>query len=581
MCAAPRSIRPLDDHLVNQIAAGEVVERPASVVKELLENAIDAGAGRIDIELVDGGTEFIAVTDDGCGIRAEELAHAFRRHWTSKISAPADLDAIASLGFRGEALASIAAVAEVVATSRTADAQHAWSVALEAGREPPAPRPARGNPGTRIEVRRLFHRVPARRRFLKQPRTEFLHVQRLVRQYAFARPDIAFSLAQPAARGLHLRPAKGDADARWRTLFGRAFLARAVVIDERAEGIGVTGWIGGPELATAQSELQYLALNGRVIRDRHLQHAIRLAFGEAIAPGRFPAYALALTVAPGAVDVNVHPAKLEVRFAELRTVHDILLLAVRRAIAGALSGGAAAPAAAAAGGPAGGSPSEAYAATPSPYRAPAARRASGHAAPAPADVGSALGQVLAVVDGRQLLYRRGEAVYALDLERAWNAVLAQRLATADGASRPLLLPVRAQPPGAAARGALGALGFEFDVLGPAGAVLRAVPQVLPPLDHARLLDALDALDSGGGEAPLPARVAAAAASAIRRGEAGAAARETLAALVAGAAAAAIDLHGGATRLTADALASLHAREPGAHAPAASRQPDRRPAAGDE
>jgi len=564
MCAAPRSIRPLDDHLVNQIAAGEVIERPASVVKELVENAIDAGATRIDIELVDGGAEFIAVTDDGCGIRADELAHAFRRHWTSKIGAAADLDAIVSLGFRGEALASIAAVAEVVATSRTADARHAWRVALEAGKEPPAPRPARGNQGTRIEVRRLFHRVPARRRFLKQPRTEFLHVQRLVRQYAFARPDIAFSLNQPATRGLHLRAASGDADARWRTLFGRAFLARAVAIEEQADGIGVTGWIGGPELATAQSELQYLALNGRVIRDRHLQHAIRLAFGEAIAPGRFPAYALALTLAPGAVDVNVHPAKLEVRFAALRTVHDILLLAVRRALAGAAQTGAGEPAAAATGGGAAGTvgePVKRYvgAAASSSHRVAAVRRGFDGIAAGPADVGSVLGQVLAVVEGRQLLYRRGEHVFALDLEWAWRAVIAQRLATADGASRPLLLPVRATLPGDAACAALGALGFEFDVLGPAGAVLRAVPQVLPPLDHARLLDALEA---GAADAAVAERVAAAAAIAIRGGKPGPAARETLAALLAGAAACGIDLHATATRLTAGALASLAGQDRG-------------------
>ncbi|MEQ8663977.1 MAG: DNA mismatch repair endonuclease MutL [Gammaproteobacteria bacterium] len=545
--AAPAPIRPLDDHLVNQIAAGEVIERPASVVKELVENAIDAGATRIDVELADGGIELITVTDDGCGIAAEQLEHAFRRHWTSKLGSAAELAAIASLGFRGEALASIAAVAEVVATSRTATARHAWSITIDGGTAG-APRAARGNRGTRIEVRRLFHRVPARRRFLKQPRTELLHVQRLIRQYAVARPDLAFSLDQPGARGLRLRAADDGGEARWRTLFGQGFLARAHAVDERTAGVTVRGWVGGPALATTQSELQYLALNGRVIRDRHLQHAIRLAYGDAVAPGRFPTYALALTMAPGAVDVNVHPAKLEVRFAELRTVHDVLLLAVRRALDHTAAGGA---------------PASVAVAGPSAAHRPAsgvAERTERYVPPVPApvprsgpDVAAAFGQVLAVVECRQLLFRRGDAVCLLDLERAWREVLERRLAGAAGASRPLLLPVRAALPSASRQQALSALGFAFEALGPAGGVLRAVPQVLPVLDGACLLAALDAQPA---DAPCASAVAAAAAHAACRASPGPGTRDALAALLAAAAAAGVDLDARVTRLTAAALARL-------------------------
>ncbi|MEQ9062515.1 MAG: DNA mismatch repair endonuclease MutL, partial [Gammaproteobacteria bacterium] len=510
-------IRPLDDHLVNQIAAGEVIERPASVVKELIENAVDAGATRIDVELVEGGIERIVVTDDGCGITPGELPHAFRRHWTSKLARADELAAIGTLGFRGEALASIGAVAEVVATSRTADAPHAWSLELEGG-VAGTPRAARGNRGTRIEVRRLFHRVPARRRFLKQPRTELLHVQRLVRQYAFARPDIVFSLTQPGARGLRLRAA-GDDDARWRTLFGQRFLAHAQAVHEAVDGVVVRGWIGGPELASTQSELQYLALNGRVIRDRQLQHAIRLAYGESIAPGRFPSYALALDIALGAVDVNVHPAKLEVRFAELRTVHDVLLLAVRHALAPAhaidvSARGAPSPAA----GTAVAEPAEAYVQAATSHPAPAVR-AGPHAALEPVrDVAGVLGQALAVVEGRYLLCRRAESVQVLDLERAWLTVLERRLAAAAGARRPLLLPVRAPLPPPARLAGLTALGFEFEPLGPAGAVLRAVPQVLPSVDGAALVAALAAQPA---EAAPVAAVAAATARALCRGVPGA------------------------------------------------------------
>ncbi|MCB1749722.1 MAG: DNA mismatch repair endonuclease MutL, partial [Gammaproteobacteria bacterium] len=346
---APRAaIRPLPEHLVNQIAAGEVVERPASVVKELVENSLDAGARRIDVELVDGGIERIVVSDDGSGIAAAELGAAFSRHWTSKLHDARELEALVSLGFRGEALASIAAVADVAVVTRTADDTHAWQVAAAAGAALPPPRPARGNRGCRIEASALFARIPARRRFLKQARTEFLHVLRLMRHFAFARPEVAFSLSQAGARGLRVRPATYGVDApRWRAVFGAAFCQEAQVLDFMLDGIAVAGWVGGAALAGNHNDLQFIVLNGRIIRDRNLHHAVRAAYGESVPAGSYPAYALALSVAPDSVDVNVHPGKLEVRFADLRAVHDVPPTAVRRALpeAGGRAGGVAAPAA--------------------------------------------------------------------------------------------------------------------------------------------------------------------------------------------------------------------------------------------
>ena len=218
---APRPIRPLAEHVINQIAAGEVIERPASVVKELIENSVDAGASRIEVEIEGGGIERIVVSDNGSGIRGEEIAAALTRHCTSKLSDAAELGSIASLGFRGEALASIAAVAEMRIVTRTTGSEHAWEVFSVPGEALAAPRPARGNCGTRIEIARLFHQVPARKRFLKQARTEGLHVQRVVRQLAFARPDLGIGFQHGQGRGLRLPAGSFDElSPRWQTLFG-------------------------------------------------------------------------------------------------------------------------------------------------------------------------------------------------------------------------------------------------------------------------------------------------------------------------------------------------------------------------
>ncbi len=544
------AIRPLPEHLINQIAAGEVVERPVSVVKELVENSLDAGATRIDIDVVAGGIEQIIVSDNGSGMPGHEIGAALTRHCTSKISSAVDLDAIATLGFRGEALASIAAVAELIIVTRVDEQAHAWRLAAAPGVPPGAPQPAQGARGTRIEVRGLFHRVPARRRFLKQPRTEYLHIYRLVRQLAFARPDVAFNLNQDGNRGLRLRPAAYAAPApRWQTVFGKAFCAGAHAVEVNVDGVRINGWVGGPELATNLADTQFLVLNGRVIRDQQLSHAVRLAYDQTIDPGRFPAFALAVEVDTHAVDVNVHPGKLEVRFVDVRTVHDVIHVAVKRA----LTGGA-------------------MAATPKAEQAPDAvpprhfervreataaypRSADGRGEQPAAKLGRALARVEHFV-----LFSDGDTVLVLDLRLAWREVLGRRLAAGSGTPRPLLLPQRLSAAAAArlaSDAALRRLGFEFDDLGAAGVVLRAVPTVLPPLDPGLLIAALiEELDSG---ATAVAALAAAAANVVAGGDRARSAHALLADLAPAAAAADIDPRSLARALTAGMLEALDKR----------------------
>lgn len=495
-------IRPLPEYVINQIAAGEVIERPASVVKELVENSIDAGARRVDIELEDGGLTAIVVSDDGGGLGAAELPAALRRHWTSKLDDSSELATIATLGFRGEALASIAAVAHIEIISRRRGEPHGWRVVASPGSEPSAPVPHQGPVGTRIVVRELFYNVPPRKRFLKRGRTEYLHVQQLIRRIGFAAPGLTLALTQAGSRGLRLRAVEsGDLMARWRALFGAALLEGATPVAEAAGELRITGWLGAGELASSQSDVQFFALNGRAIRDRQLAHAVRLAYGERLAAGRFPVYALALDLPADAADVNVHPGKIEVRFADLRTVHDFVHGAVRQALG------------------------ESARQVPTVPGSPSALRESGgsygHAsgsssprgAPAPPDAN--LGQALALVDQRYLLALKGGAVFSLDLRAAWETVLAGRLGGEGATTRPLLIPERlpATLAGRLSRHAteLERAGFDIDDLGPAGSVVRGMPTVLPPAAAGILLARLpDEVQSGSDFSTALARATAAA-----------------------------------------------------------------------
>jgi DNA mismatch repair protein MutL len=330
-------LRRLPEITVNRIAAGEVVERPASALKELVENAIDAGAGRIDIILLDGGRELISVSDDGQGMTREDLALAVERHATSKLP-DEDLLHIQWLGFRGEALPAIGAVARLTITSRALGAPEAWQIEVNGG-EVGAPVPAAQATGTRVEVRDLFHATPARLKFLKTPRTEFQHAVDAVKRLAMVRPDIAFTLSDGERRSLDLSAGAGDLfDARLARLgavMGREFADNALVIDAEREGIRLTGYAGLPTLNRANNRMQYLFVNGRPVRDRVLAGALRAGYMDVLAHDRHAMAALFLEVPAAEVDVNVHPMKAEVRFRDAAIVRGLLVSALRHAMAGA------------------------------------------------------------------------------------------------------------------------------------------------------------------------------------------------------------------------------------------------------
>lgn len=499
---APRRIRPLAPLLANQIAAGEVVERPASVVKELLENSLDAGATHIEVDVEQGGVALIRVHDDGCGIAAADMPLALARHATSKVYSQDELMRVVSLGFRGEALASIASVSRLTLSSRSADDAHGSRIDAAGVRAPCAhPR------GSTVEVRDLFYNTPARRKFLRAERTEFEHLAEVVRRVALSRFDVALTLRHNGRQVLAVRPAQDAAqrEQRLAVVCGRPFVQQATAVEFALPGLHLRGWLVRPEAARAQADLQYFYINGRVIRDRVVTHAVRQAYGEALLPGRHPAYVLYLDMDPAQVDVNVHPTKHEVRFRETRQVHDFLYRALRAAVDEA----AAAPAAML-----------------------GVREATAGYQPSAAAVtaGASASRVLGVVAGRYLLQDAGgQGLRLVDLPatRARQAGAAMRAAlAADGQVRaqPLLLPVTlslSAPQQAAAqahRALLARCGLELEALGPQQWMLRQIPA---PVRHAApdvlARAALDVLAAGAdtdglidaladaGSGPLPER----------------------------------------------------------------------------
>lgn len=321
----PRAIQALPDHLISQIAAGEVVERPSAVVKELLENALDAGASSITVRLEEGGVKRIAIGDNGRGIPVDQLTLAVERHATSKIISLEELENVATLGFRGEALASIASVSLLSLTTRTADAAHAWQI--ENGKITPAS----GAQGTTVDVQDLYYNTPARRKFLKSEQTEFGHCAEVVKRIALARPDVSFSLSHNGKTIDHWNVSA--IDKRSATILGENFANARLRVDESAGALRMHGFIGLPTASKGRADAQFFYVNGRYVRDKLLTHAVRAAYQDVLHGDRYPSYVIALDLDPALVDVNVHPSKIEVRFRDSRAVHQFVFHAVNRALA--------------------------------------------------------------------------------------------------------------------------------------------------------------------------------------------------------------------------------------------------------
>ena len=328
-------IQCLSSQLINQIAAGEVVERPVSVVKELVENCFDAGATTIHIDIEQGGTRLIKIRDNGCGIEKDDLRLALSRHATSKIACLDDLEQVATMGFRGEALASISSVAYVSLISRIAGAECAWRVESEEADKVSTPSPDPHPQGTTIEVRELFYSIPARRKFLKTEKTEFSHIEMLIKRLALSHFEVGFTLVHNQKEVVKLKPALSLADKQQRIagICGAQFIEQSSVIEVNSSGLQLSGWVGLPTFSRSQQDMQFFYVNHRLVRDKLVAHAVKQAYQDVLYHGRHPVFILYLALDPALVDVNAHPAKLEVRFREGRLVHDFLFSALHRGLA--------------------------------------------------------------------------------------------------------------------------------------------------------------------------------------------------------------------------------------------------------
>ncbi|MDH4173158.1 MAG: DNA mismatch repair endonuclease MutL [Betaproteobacteria bacterium] len=483
------AIRVMPELLVSQIAAGEVVERPASVLKELLENSLDAGATEIQVTLDAGGAKRVQVDDDGGGIAQDELGLALARHATSKIGSLEDLEAVATMGFRGEALASIAAVARVELVSRARDAAHAWSVGAEGGAARAA-RPAARAPGTTVSVSDLYFNTPARRKFLRTESTEFGHCDEAFRRIALARPDAAFTLKHNGRVSAHLKPQ--SLQERAAALLGAEFGAASVAVDAHGGPLHLHGLAGTPQAARNRADAQYFYVNGRFVRDRLLAHAVREAYRDTLHGERQPAFVLFLELDPRGVDVNVHPAKTEVRFRDARGMHQFVFHALQRALAPSAADAPVSYASVSAPGPA----IQAALAMHEPvmaYRPAPAALPAAHKAPP-------LGYALAQLHGVYILAQNESGLVLVDMHAAHERILMEKmkLGLVAGAieRQRLLVPAvfRAEALDVATaeenREALEKLGLELSVAGPNELAVRAAPALLAGGDLPALARAL-------------------------------------------------------------------------------------------
>jgi DNA mismatch repair protein MutL len=502
-------IRKLPTHLVNQIAAGEVIERPSSIVKELVENSLDAGARRIRVEAERGGARRIRVTDDGCGIGRDELALALSAHATSKIESLDDLEGVATLGFRGEALPSIASVSRLRLASRPPGAESGYELEAEGGAIG-EPRPAGMPEGTVIEVRDLFYNTPARRKFMRTERTEFGHIDDLLKRLALARMDVALDLAHDGRVIRSLGPAvdEGSRDRRVAAVCGDGFMEQAILLDESHAGLRLSGWIARPGFSRSQADLQFFFVNGRLVRDRLVAHAVRQAYRDVLFHGRHPAFALMLELDPQRVDVNVHPQKHEVRFREGRLVHDFLFKTIHHALSDTRPGGEAAQTAAASraefagsgmsalqrGGSQGGlglGVAESVARYAELARARPIQQGEGDREVPP------LGFAVAQIHGVFVLAENADGLVVVDMHAAHERIVYEQLKQAwreeRVRSQQLLVPEKIAVSEREARslethlGELSRLGFELSLAGPEAVMIRAVPALLARADSQGLV----------------------------------------------------------------------------------------------
>lgn len=512
------TIHVLTPDLVSQIAAGEIIERPASIAKELIENSLDAGAGRIEIAIEGGGVRKLTVTDNGSGIAREELALALTPHATSKLEAAPGLEHISSFGFRGEALASIAQVARVRLTSRTPDASSAWQLEATDGHGEREPNPAAHPQGTTVSVEELFYAVPARRKFLRREATEAAHIGEAVRRLALAHPAVGFRFLRGTRVALDAPP--GTAAERMRAVLGADFTDNVLAVEHRAGPLTLTGWVERPVHAAGRADPQYLYINQRWVRDRAVAHAILDAYRDVLFHGRQPAWVLAIEMPPELVDVNVHPAKNEVRFRDQRAVYG----AVRAAVAAALE--TTRPASAAPVTASGSVPRRdtrpsapeprnasfdwttlAVGETAPDYVSPAAQPASETKTVAETPPAGGLGRALGQLGTLYIVTETDDGLALVDTHAAHERVLFEQLKAAwDGGGRTAaqtqLVPteIRLDPVAIErlfeAQELLQRLGFELDRIGPEAVAVRAVPAVLERVEPAALIrELVEALDN--------------------------------------------------------------------------------------
>ncbi|MDO9141547.1 MAG: DNA mismatch repair endonuclease MutL [Methylobacter sp.] len=514
-------IHSLPTQLVNQIAAGEVVERPSSVVKELVENCFDAGARQITIDIEQGGIRLIKIRDDGCGIVKEDLPLALSRHATSKIASLQDLEQVSSMGFRGEALPSISSVARLTLISRTPDADYAWRVNADGSEQDFNPQPDPHPQGTTVDVRDLFYNTPARRKFLKTEKTEFAHIETLIKRMALSRFDLGFTLTHNQKEIFNLKPALNDSEQEQRVagICGSAFIENAVKIDFAASDLQLTGWVGLPTFSRSQQDMQFFYVNGRLVRDKLVSHAVKQAYQDVLFHGRHPVFVLYLTLDPTLVDVNAHPAKLEVRFREGRLVHDFLFSALHRSLADVRPGHEMAqPAYVEPLPPLADAQQSAFPAEAKPNYSPKlppqqallplqveeAIQAYASLYPKPEPVtqpapqqAKPLGQAIAHLHNIYILSETANGIILVDAHAAHERVTYERLKQQyqNGAvpSQPLLLPIKIKVSSAEADLAeqeqdfFNTLGFEINRSGPETVVLRSIPALLGNTDMETLV----------------------------------------------------------------------------------------------